>query len=449
MHARFVLLCCFLVNGLVRSCLGSGLTEDSRFSLAAASLSSWTVLGSAKISENNVVSLTNSDENGKQEFKRYGVIWNKTPFTYAEWEISIEFTVSGTSTIGGEGLMLLISNDPIPSTTGPIFGFKDNFNGLAIIFDSKDDDHMRNNPAVSAHLMNGESRYILEDDGVSQQLAGCIADFRNRKHPVTAKVRYSAEQELSVLLDLHGRGSFQRCISYSGIDFSYKDPRFIGIGAMSYGENMDAHDILSFTVNKLNEKSDDYTEKETEINVDTNEEEFVDLTAIDPVLHAKLDQLMHSSMGSVDSKQLGLALEEIEKNILKQMNGEVVPMLNQLRNIYNRLEDFESSLGVLKSHDLPKIELQVQDIKRIVERNTPHTDFSQILKVELKKAIASEMETLQRNILQGMQKSMLYNDSRPSSSSGIVFWLLILFSQAVFAGFVVLKQIQSRRMKLL
>ena len=71
-----------------------------------------------------------------------------------------------------------------------MFGSQDRWNGLAVMFDSFDNDQKSNNPYIMSMVNDGTKDYHHDIDGTDQQLAGCLRDFRNKPFPVRAKIEY-------------------------------------------------------------------------------------------------------------------------------------------------------------------------------------------------------------------------------------------------------------------
>lgn len=69
-----------------------------------------------------------------------GWIWAERPNTYAEWQAELTFRVSGSHMHGGRGLAFWYTKEAMGD--GPIFGARDNWDGLGIWLDSA-------NPRVS------------------------------------------------------------------------------------------------------------------------------------------------------------------------------------------------------------------------------------------------------------------------------------------------------------
>ena len=71
-----------------------------------------------------------------------------------------------------------------------VFGSSDKWNGLGIFFDSFDNDNKHNNPYIIGMTNDGTLAYDHQKDGSTQQLAGCLRDFRNKPFPVKARITY-------------------------------------------------------------------------------------------------------------------------------------------------------------------------------------------------------------------------------------------------------------------
>jgi mannose-binding lectin 1 len=59
-----------------------------------------------------------------------------------------------------------------------VFGSSDRWNGLGIFFDSFDNDNKHNNPYIMAMVNDGVTPYDHQNDGSTQQLAGCLRKER-------------------------------------------------------------------------------------------------------------------------------------------------------------------------------------------------------------------------------------------------------------------------------
>ncbi|XP_072937803.1 protein ERGIC-53 [Epargyreus clarus] len=118
-----------------------------------------------------------------------GAIWTKQPINFDWWEVDIMFKVTGRGRIGADGLAFWYTTQR-GDYNGDVFGSSDRWNGLAIIFDSFDNDNKHNNPYIMAVLNDGTRNFDHKSDGSTQLLSGCLRDFRNKPFPTRAKVEY-------------------------------------------------------------------------------------------------------------------------------------------------------------------------------------------------------------------------------------------------------------------
>ena len=68
-----------------------------------------------------------------------GSIWSTQPNPYQNWEVEIWFSVSGRGKWGGEGFAFWYTKDH--AREGPVLGNQDQWTGLAVIFDTYDNDN--------------------------------------------------------------------------------------------------------------------------------------------------------------------------------------------------------------------------------------------------------------------------------------------------------------------
>nr|XP_026483712.1 protein ERGIC-53 [Vanessa tameamea] len=118
-----------------------------------------------------------------------GAIWTKQPIGFDWWEVDIMFKVTGRGRIGADGLAFWYTTQR-GDYTGEVFGSSDRWNGLAVIFDSFDNDNKHNNPYIMAMLNDGTKNFDHKSDGTTQLLSGCLRDFRNKPFPTRARVEY-------------------------------------------------------------------------------------------------------------------------------------------------------------------------------------------------------------------------------------------------------------------
>jgi len=179
---------------------------------------------------------------------RKGIAWNKRAFVESEnFEIEMAFKVTGQGRVGADGLALWYTAQQ--GTLGPVFGSNDYWTGLGVMFDSFDNDNMKNNPYVSVMINDGTRSYDHQTDGTQQILTGCQKDFRNKPFPVHVKVEYSKNVLTVSMTDgLTAQHRFELCMRAENIFL----PRngYFGVSAAT-GALADDHDVVEFSVYSL------------------------------------------------------------------------------------------------------------------------------------------------------------------------------------------------------
>jgi mannose-binding lectin 1 len=201
----------------------------------------WEYDGSAIASE-DMVRITPSLRSKK------GSIWTKTKTSFEWWEVELVFRVNGRGRLGADGLAFWFTDERSPE--GPVFGSADNWKGLALFFDSFDNDNKGNNPYIMAMINDGSKSYDHQSDGINQQLAGCLRDFRNKPFPVRAKVEYY-RNVLTVMFhsgNTNNDEEYELCLRTENVFL----PQFghFGVSAAT-GGLADDHDVLKLLTYSL------------------------------------------------------------------------------------------------------------------------------------------------------------------------------------------------------
>lgn len=101
-----------------------------------------------------------------------GSVWNQLPCFSRNWEIDVNFKVSGKGKdLFGDGFAIWYAKERM--IEGPVFGSKDLFSGLAIIVDTYSNHngpHNHQHPYLSAMVNNGTLSYDHDRDGTHTQL---------------------------------------------------------------------------------------------------------------------------------------------------------------------------------------------------------------------------------------------------------------------------------------
>lgn len=178
-----------------------------------------------------------------------GWLFSRVPLTATNWEIEVEFKISGKGNLYGDGFAFWVTKNR--GQVGPVFGGVDQFEGLGIFFDT-----YKNNrpgvvfPYVMAMVGDGETYYDKANDGKANELAGCSArGLRNPTIPTKFKLTYFQDKLLKLELQYKTEGSWQLC-------FETREPpslpsvSYLGFTAET-GELHDNHDIISIQAKNL------------------------------------------------------------------------------------------------------------------------------------------------------------------------------------------------------
>jgi len=202
----------------------------------------WDFLGHTLVTSNYVRLTANSQS-------QRGALWNMVPVTMANWEVQIQFKVTGsTGNLFGDGFAFWYARDAMQE--GDVFGSRDFFSGLAVMADTYSNHngaHKHGHPYVSAVVNNGSLHYDHDSDGTHTQLGGCQCKFRNLKHDTLLSVMYLRDT-LTVRTQIDGSRGWQPCLEVAGV--TLPTGYFFGLSAAT-GDLSDNHDIIAVRVYDL------------------------------------------------------------------------------------------------------------------------------------------------------------------------------------------------------
>ena len=127
--------------------------------------------------------------------------------------------------------------------SGSYFGASDSFKGLAIAFDSWDDDGKDDNPLVNAVINDGYVKYDQKTDGAKARVAGgtCKLDYRHAEHASVVRIRY-INNTLRVDYDLKNTGEYLVCLALESVKLPKSG--FIGVvGSTTGADKVDKVDV--------------------------------------------------------------------------------------------------------------------------------------------------------------------------------------------------------------
>ncbi|KAH7162447.1 concanavalin A-like lectin/glucanase domain-containing protein [Dactylonectria estremocensis] len=178
-----------------------------------------------------------------------GWMYSRVPLTATNWQVEVEFKISGKNQLYGDGFAMWITRQR--AQAGTVFGGPDKFEGLGIFVDT-----YKNNrpgvvfPYVSAMFGDGQTSYDKAHDGKSTELAGCSArGIRHASIPTKLRLTYFQDKQLKLELQYKDEEDWMQC-------FDKEEPpaipniAYVGFTAET-GELSDNHDIISVTAKNL------------------------------------------------------------------------------------------------------------------------------------------------------------------------------------------------------
>lgn len=178
-----------------------------------------------------------------------GAIWTKQPINFDWWDVDISFRITGRGRIGADGLAFWYTQNK-GAYDGDVFGSSDKWVGLGIFFDSFDNDNKHNNPYIMAVVNDGTKEFDHQNDGSTQQLAGCLRDFRNKPFPTRARIEYY-QNTLTVLFNngmTNNEQDYEMCLRAENVVLPKNG--YFGLSAAT-GGLADDHDVTHFLTNSL------------------------------------------------------------------------------------------------------------------------------------------------------------------------------------------------------
>ncbi|GJN77338.1 Legume-like lectin [Purpureocillium lilacinum] len=178
-----------------------------------------------------------------------GWLFSRVPLTATNWEVEVEFKISGKNQLYGDGFAMWITKQR--AQQGPVFGSTDRFEGLGIFIDT-----YKNNrpgvvfPYVMAMFGDGQKSYDKNTDGKDQELAGCSArGIRHASVPTKMRLTYIQDKQLRLELQYKTEDEWELCFE---TDHPPAIPNIAYLGfSAETGELSDNHDIISVSAKNL------------------------------------------------------------------------------------------------------------------------------------------------------------------------------------------------------
>jgi len=182
-----------------------------------------------------------------------GWLFSRIPLTANNWEIEMEFSISGKGSLHGDGFALWVTKER--AQPGNVFGHVDRFEGLGVFFDT-----YKNNrpgvvfPYVMAMMGDGNTMYDRANDGKANELGGCSArGLRGSTVPSKARLTYIKDESLSLELQYKTEGTWTKCFDIKATDavpLKLPNQAYLGFSAHT-GDLSDNFDIVDVQTKNL------------------------------------------------------------------------------------------------------------------------------------------------------------------------------------------------------
>eukprot|EP01100_Stratorugosa_tubuloviscum_P001454 TRINITY_DN1322_c3_g1_i1.p1 TRINITY_DN1322_c3_g1~~TRINITY_DN1322_c3_g1_i1.p1 ORF type:complete len:595 (-),score=244.82 TRINITY_DN1322_c3_g1_i1:42-1757(-) len=295
---------------------------------------------------------------------KIGWLWNTPAFRLTDWEITVSFKLSG-GRFGADGIAMWIVTDPMWKT-GPVVGFRNNWNGLAIIFDSFDNDGKSDNPSVVIIMNDGTKEYT--SDGANIRIGGCVSNFRNVD--TQAKISYNGQQ-LEILM-ANGNDKFVHCDRIPLI-FPHSNQYHIGFTGAT-GGLFDSQDIYSV----ITRGHFDYEKQETgksakfvdELLNKIENTKVPETQSITPIVQTQIEEQKQPEIIEVINEQPKEEIVQIQSDIKKDLPTE---QLNQQQPNQQESNQQETKQNVMKGSstyvELKANEVEYKEIQKSTTEN--------------------------------------------------------------------------------
>eukprot|EP01090_Pellita_catalonica_P004953 TRINITY_DN1476_c0_g2_i1.p1 TRINITY_DN1476_c0_g2~~TRINITY_DN1476_c0_g2_i1.p1 ORF type:complete len:533 (+),score=88.92 TRINITY_DN1476_c0_g2_i1:300-1898(+) len=275
---------------------------------------------------------------------RFGWLWNTVDMEMDSWEVQLDFLIDGGGRKGADGMAFWCTEER--KMNGPVYGNMNKWTGVAVIFDSFDNDEKGDNPRIS--IIDNDGTKIYKGDGNNIEACGCSVDFRTKRSK--AKIVYQ-DGVLTVTIDT-GNGA-QRCCSKP---LTLPSTYYLGLSAAT-GEAVDNHDVFSLVTNNLDpfDKKDNNGEREASNKPNESLKQRLSLmkNRINNKNGEGTDDTVQDTKRSPTTEEKRRS-EAIEREILE----------NQVKNRLGKREPPLEANSETSLEALHKLEVQVEDVRR-------------------------------------------------------------------------------------
>jgi mannose-binding lectin 2 len=156
--------------------------------------------------------------------------------------IEVEFKITGQpGHLFGDGMAIWLTKER--AQPGPVFGNKNEFEGLGIFLDTyANARHTFAFPRLTTMMGDGKTKYNFDNDGDGQDIGACSANFRRTNIATKLRITYVKDTFLDVKIQYQAWDEWTDCFYVEGI--SLPASPFLGFSAMT-GDVSDSHDIIA------------------------------------------------------------------------------------------------------------------------------------------------------------------------------------------------------------
>ncbi|KAJ3089783.1 hypothetical protein HK102_005510 [Quaeritorhiza haematococci] len=259
---------------------------------------------------------------------QWGMMWSQRANTHKEWEVEFSFTAFGRSYMGGQGLAFWYTKERMEE--GPVYGNRDFWNGLGILFDTADATENRYTPYIYGVLNDGSKTLKDQRNYIHHAFGGCFRDYRNTPGPVWIRVVY-AKQQLKVEVDLRQNGkAFTECFSVDSVNLP--TGYYFGVSASTEQHLADDHDLYSFEAYEVNPKP------RTDLPDRPHEQEF----------KAKGEEYHLTEEAKKKIQQVEKKVEEVRHEDVAQQEGEEAVNVHSIRKLQENQFKIIEALNIIE-----------------------------------------------------------------------------------------------------
>ncbi|KAI0795141.1 legume-like lectin [Abortiporus biennis] len=199
----------------------------------------WDFGADAYVNTNKHIRLT------RDRSSQMGWLWSRLPLTSTNFILEVEFKIGGgdSNHLFGDGMGIWLTTGR--AQPGPVFGNADQWEGLGIVLDTyANSRHSYAFPRIYAFNGDGKTKYDKDNDGDSQALAACSANFRRTNVATKMKITYIKGAYLNLKVQYKAWDEWTECLTLP--NFELPNAPFLGFTAET-GDVSDSHDIISVT----------------------------------------------------------------------------------------------------------------------------------------------------------------------------------------------------------